>query len=663
MSFNESQSKAICHTTGPALVLAGPGSGKTLVLTHRIKHLIEECGVNPSNILVITFTKAAANEMQERFEKLSDKGSNCVTFGTFHAVFFKILKYAYSFSADNILREDQRLTIIREIIDKHELEIDDMNEFVSGILSEISCVKGEMISLDSYYSKNCAEEIFKKIFKDYDSRLRRSNLVDFDDMLVMCYELLTKRADILNAWQNKYKYILIDEFQDINRVQYEVIKLLALPENNIFIVGDDDQSIYRFRGAKPEIMLNFEKDYKNCKKILLDINYRSTPQIVKASGRVIKNNKNRFDKQISANNSEGDNVIIKTFKEPKEESDAIVQDMYRLIGAGYSYTDMAVIYRTNTGPRALLQKVMEYNIPFHMKDSLPNIYEHWIAKNIIAYINIAMGSTKRSDYLQIINRPKRYIARDLLSTSEIDLYELKMHFKDKDWMVLKVEQLEYNLSMLSQMNPYSAINYIRNGIGYESYLKEYADYRRIKAEELIEVLDELMESAKGYNTYSEWFMHIEAYGEALRKQIRDKNINKEGIELTTMHSSKGLEYKIVFIIDANEGVTPHNKAFLEEDMEEERRMFYVAMTRAKEKLYVYNVQDRYGKSLMKSRFVGEILCDMEDYKVDTIILHKKYGEGKIIKVDLPKAEIWFPSIRKKLVIDIKYTAAEGIIKI
>ena len=279
MSFNEAQISAINHNSGPAIVLAGPGSGKTTVITMRTKKLIEYYNVDPSKILVITFTKMAANEMKERFFKLMDGKKPPVTFGTYHAVFFTILKHAYNYNAKNVIREEQQREYIKRMISKYDLEIEDENELVSSVLGEISQLKGSRINPEVYYSINCPEDIFRSIFYEYDRELKRNRLIDFDDMLVYCYELLSKRPDILLAWQSKYHYILVDEFQDINKVQYDVIKLLVEKSRNIFIVGDDDQSIYGFRGAKPEIMLDFTKDFEDAAKINLDINYRSTSNI------------------------------------------------------------------------------------------------------------------------------------------------------------------------------------------------------------------------------------------------------------------------------------------------------------------------------------------------------------------------------------------------
>lgn len=618
MAFNLSQIKAVDFNGGACMVLAGPGSGKTTVITHRTKKLIEEYGVNPSNILVITFTKAAATEMQTRFQALMGGRYYPVTFGTFHAVYFKILKYAYSYSADNILREEKKNEYIKEIIDRLHLTFDDENEFIKDIIGEISLVKSELINPGNYYAKSCSEDNFRRIYNMYNDRLIHENVVDFDDMLVMCYELLSKRPDILKLWQDKYKYILIDEFQDICRVQYEVIKLLALPENNLFIVGDDDQSIYRFRGAKPDIMLGFKDDYKNASQIILDTNYRSTKEIVDKASILIRHNEKRFAKDIKTSRQTGNAPDIKVFKNEKEEIAHILELISHYKEQGYGYNDIAILFRTNTTPRLLVERLMEYNIPFRMKDVIPNIYEHWIAKNILTYINIALGSRARSDFLQIINRPKRYIGRDAFPDEEVSFWDMKEYYADRQYVVERIEKLQYDIQWLQKMTPYEAINYIRHGIGYDEYILEYADYRRIKPEELYEILDELQEAAAEFKTYEKWFKHISLYSEELKRQNKARTEHHEGIELSTMHSSKGLEYKTVIIIGANEGITPYQKALLPEDIEEERRLFYVAMTRAMDNLHIFAVRERFGRAADISRFLGDIgFVDTEDNKQNT----------------------------------------------
>lgn len=607
MKLNLAQQEAVLHNQGPMLVLAGPGSGKTSVITMRTAHLIDNYHVPEENILVITFTRAAASEMKERFLSLRNARSTRVNFGTFHAVFFTILKHAYHLNAGNIISEDTRLRYMKEIIHEEELEYEDEADFISDIFTEISLVKGNRIELDNYYSLHCADEVFRRIYREYDRRLRKSNYIDFDDMLVLCYRLLSERPDILSLWQQKFRYILIDEFQDINKVQYDIIRLLALPENNLFIVGDDDQSIYRFRGAKPEIMLNFPQDYPNCSRVQLDVNYRSTGNILSAAGRLIKHNANRYQKNIQAYKTKGQEIIVEQLETLSQQNQRLAEEIVKLSREELSFSDMAVLIRTGMGSGAMVRKLMEYNIPFTMRDNLPNLFEHFIAKDIIAYIRIAMGSKERSLFLQIINRPKRYISRECFDTPEVDLDAVKDYFEDKNWMLERIDQLEYDLAIMSDMTPYAAVNYIRRGIGYEEYLKEYAQLRKIKEEELLDVLDELQESAKAYKTYAQWFDHMEEYKEELKKQSKEASIsNQDRLTIATMHGAKGLEYRVVFIVDANEGIAPHKKAVLPEDIEEERRLFYVAMTRAKERLYILSSKERYNKVMPCSRFVEEL---------------------------------------------------------
>lgn len=610
MAFSKAQTQAIMHKDGPMMVLAGPGSGKTTVITHRVQYLTKEYGIDPGDILVITFTRAAAGEMRERYEALTGGGSR-VTFGTFHSIFFRILKLAYRYTADNIVREEQQMQFVRELAQAGGLEPEDENEFAASILSEISSVKGERIALEHYYSKNCPDAVFRQLYAGYEEKMRRAGLIDFDDMMVLCLELFTERKDILSAWQRRYRYILIDEFQDINRLQYEIVRMLAKPEDNLFIVGDDDQSIYRFRGAKPEIMLGFERDYPGAGRILLDVNYRSTEEIVAPALRLIGENQKRFSKAIHTTGRHGKNVITKLWQDPGEENLAIAREIQLYLQSGVRPGDIAVLYRTNAGPRFLMEKLMEYNLPFRTRDTVPNLYEHWISRNILTYIRIAMGSRAREDILQVINRPKRYISRDAMPDETVSFEKMKAFYAEKDWIAERIESLEGDLRAIARMSPLAAVNYIRQGMGYDEYLIEYAAFRRMRPEELLETADELKESAAGFKTFDEWFAHIDAYKEELLRQAAQRRTETDAITLATMHSAKGLEFPIVYILDANEGITPHSRAMLDEDMEEERRLFYVAMTRAKTRLHVYAVRERYHKKAEVSRFVWEYLGGME----------------------------------------------------
>lgn len=662
-TFNREQEEAITHKGGPLMVLAGPGSGKTLVITYRVKWLIENAGVHPSNILVITFTRAAAEEMKKRFFMFDGMANTPVTFGTFHSIFFMILRYAYRYTAANIIREDVKRRYIKEMTENMELEIEDENEFLSGIINEISYVKGEMMSLSYYHSNNCSDELFAQIYEGYEKRLREENLIDFDDMLVFCYELLKEREDIRTLWQNKFQHILIDEFQDINKVQYEIIRMLAGKGDYLFIVGDDDQSIYRFRGARPEIMLGFEKDYPEAKKVILNTNYRCSEEIVEGAEHLISHNTKRFPKNMQAARGSKVPITFRNLKDAGEECTDILKGIRFYYKKGIPLEDMAVIFRTNTQPRLLVGRLMEYNIPFQMRDVIPNIFDHWIARNILTYIKLAMGNRDRKLFLQVMNRPKRYISRSMITEPQVDLKKLKQQTFGKKWLYEKIDKLEMDLYLLRKMEPYAAIQYIRNGIGYEDYMNEYAQFRRMNPDDLEEVLNQIQESAKEYHSFEEWFAYIESYGEELRKQMEAGRQQKSGVTLTTMHSSKGLEYEVVFVMDINEGVTPHKKAVKEADLEEERRLFYVAVTRAKTYLFLYSVKELYQKDAQISRYIGELRYDKKEFQKGKRVIHKNIGKGTVLELKEDKIKIKFDNSKKPRLFSIKYLMEQGLLEL
>ena len=622
MKENSAQNRAISHDKGPMMLLAGPGSGKTTTITKRVVNLIQEKKVTPSSILVVTFTKAAAREMKERFLRLcKEKNVNApyeqVTFGTFHGVYYSILKYAYHLSVQNILSEERKYDILKEIVYRQKLTIEDEKEFFQGLVQEISMVKNGRIPLEHYYSANCPDDTLRAIYQAYVKRCKTSKLLDFDDILLYTYELLTNRNDILRGWQKRFSYILVDEFQDINQLQYDVVKLLAKPEDNLFIVGDDDQSIYAFRGAKPEIMLHFPEDYPDAKTELLACNYRSASTIVELSQKVISENSRRYKKELFADRMGGNPVIIQAFEDGKQEEVYVKNQVQKLLKEGIPYEEMAVLYRTNSGARFLVETLMRYQIPFCMRDTLPNLYEHWIAQDVISYIRIAMGERSRREFLRIMNRPNRYFSRDALDDAQVSFEGLRWFYEEKDWMCDRIDKLEEDLNTLKRMTPYGAINYIRYGIGYEEYLKEYAQYRKIKTEELFEVMEELALSAKGFKSFSDWFVHIEEYTQQLKEQAKKQASEKKGITISTLHSIKGLEFDAVFLMDVNEGSLPYHKAVTESSIEEERRLFYVGITRARKFLWILYAKNRHDKELEVSRFLTEsglVLKEEKDKK-------------------------------------------------
>ena len=604
INYSSNQKKAIEHGAGPLMVLAGPGSGKTFVITHRIKYLIEGSGINPAHILVVTFSRAAAKEMKDRFEKL--QGKSHVTFGTFHSVFFSILKTAYGFSAEQIASDELRYTLIKELIKKNEIVNEDINTLSGNLLNEIALIKQDNINIKNYYSNSIASDTFKKLYKEYEAELETRNKLDFEDMLSLTYELLSERKDILTAVQNRYQYILVDEFQDINFLQYNIIKLMAGKKQNITVVGDDDQSIYRFRGARPEIMLGFERDFRNVSKVFLDINFRSTTQIVDASTKLISFNSKRFPKTFKANNGSGAPVSVIEFKNPFAEVNSIVKDIKEYIKAEQDINNIAVLYRTNLSPRLLIERMMKNNIPFTIRDSIPNLFEHWVSKDIISYIKLAINLGNKNDLLRISNKPNRYISRDSLSSSKANIETLFDYYDDKSYMIKRIIELREHLRTIKNLKPATALRYIRNVVGYDEYIEEYCDMNGVESDDCYTVLGDLENSASEFNTFSDWFVHMEEYKEELIEARKKSNEDDIGVRLMTFHSSKGLEFDIVYIIDVNEGSVPYKKAKGADEIEEERRMFYVAMTRARHKLFICYCKENFGKSIGKSDFIVEL---------------------------------------------------------
>jgi hypothetical protein len=604
INYSSNQKKAIEYGAGPLMVLAGPGSGKTFVITHRIKYLIEGSGINPAHILVVTFSRAAAKEMKDRFEKL--QGKSHVTFGTFHSVFFSILKTAYGFSAEQIASDELRYTLIKELIKKNEIVNEDINTLSGNLLNEIALIKQDNINIKNYYSNSIASDTFKKLYKEYEVELETRNKLDFEDMLSLTYELLSERKDILTAVQNRYQYILVDEFQDINFLQYNIIKLMAGKKQNITVVGDDDQSIYRFRGARPEIMLGFERDFRNVSKVFLDINFRSTTQIVDASTKLISFNSKRFPKTFKANNGSGAPVSVIEFKNPFAEVNSIIKDIKEYIKAEQDINNIAVLYRTNLSPRLLIERMMKNNIPFTIRDSIPNLFEHWVSKDIISYIKLAINLGNKNDLLRISNKPNRYISRDSLSSSKANIETLFDYYDDKSYMIKRIIELREHLRTIKNLKPATALRYIRNVVGYDEYIEEYCDMNGIESDDCYTVLGDLENSASEFNTFSDWFVHMEEYKEELIEARKKSNEDDIGVRLMTFHSSKGLEFDIVYIIDVNEGSVPYKKAKGADEIEEERRMFYVAMTRARHKLFICYCKENFGKSIGKSDFIVEL---------------------------------------------------------
>ncbi len=617
MTMNEEQKKAVTYGNGPCLVLAGPGSGKTLTIVNRIKYLIEEYKVRPEEILVVTFTRFAAAEMKTRLAAMMGKKNIPVTAGTFHGIFYGILKWAYRIGQENILSEEEKYGIIKAVSAKQEMEVFDEEDFLQGIAEEIGKVKNNRLDVDEFISAKCSADAFRGIYREYERQRKSMRKIDFDDMLVACCDLFTSRPDILKLWQQKFRYILVDEFQDINQVQYDVIRMLAAPENNLFVVGDDDQAIYGFRGADSRLMLGFKEDFPGAGEVVLATNYRSTGNIVNNSLKVIRNNEKRFEKELRAAKNRGECLHVQELKDPNEEAQYIADQIEKRVEEGVAAEEIAVLFRVHTDIRPLAEELIERHIPFQMREHLPNLYNHFIAKDIQAYFRLAEGERNRSDFLAVMNRPKRYIGRDSLSGNEVSFEVMRNFYCDKDWMMDRIDQFEWDVKMLARMAPYAAIQYIRKRIGYDDFLKDYAYTHKIERSDLNEVLAELEEAARPFTTIGEWFRHIREYTETLKLKERRRNENQEGVRLMTLHASKGLEFDTVFLAEANEGKIPYSKAKTDREIEEERRLFYVGMTRAKEVLKICYVKTKNGKEISPSRFVDELLEDRQDHSMSS----------------------------------------------
>ncbi|NSF18466.1 ATP-dependent helicase [Coprococcus comes] len=615
MKLNRGQDEAIKHGNGPCMVLAPPGSGKTLIVTERTRYLIEESGVRPDQILVITFTRFAAREMKERFERLTAGKNYPVTFGTFHSIFYGILKCAYGIGANNLMSEKESSVLLQEVLDRTDIEstpeVEDEEELVRELLREVGMVKNGLCHLKDFHSKYLTQDEFAEVFRSYEHQKKELKKFDFDDMLVQCYALFRKKPEILQGWQKRFQYILIDEFQDINRVQYEVIRMLAAPRYNLFVVGDDDQSIYGFRGAKPELMLYMKQEFPSLRTISLTVNYRSTEFITGAAARVILHNDTRFYKRVQSFRGRGQNVHVQEVLDEQEEAQYVTEEIQKKLDQGIKPGEIAVLFRAAVQARMISEILSEHRIPFEMRDYVTNFYRHFIVKDMMAYLQLAAGKRDRSLFLTICNRPLRYLARNSMENRQVNFEDLRKFYCDKDWMLDIIDQFDVDVRMMKNMAPYAAIQYIRKKIGYDDFLKEYAEKHQISWKQLMDVMAELEERSKNFKSYDEWEIHIAKYTQELEEQqakarkIKGERENK--VQLMTIHSAKGLEFEDVFVIHANEGEIPHQKAEKKDEIEEERRLFYVALTRAKNNLCISYITQKNGNSIKPSRFVEELL--------------------------------------------------------
>ena len=628
-NLNNEQIRAVEHLHGPCLVLAGPGSGKTHTLVTRIKYMIENYGISPKEILVITFSKKASIEMKERFEKATGKACYPVYFGTFHAVFYSILKAYYNFDNTSILKEWQKRKYIQRAIKKIGLREQD-KAHITELLTNISAYKTcecdeklkEKLLIQAYDTLEEREE-FVKIYEEYGQICKTEKKIDFDDMLYMCKELLTCKPEVLRKYQSIYKYILVDEFQDINQVQYDILVKLAGSNNNVFAVGDDDQSIYGFRGSRPELMQKFINENTDCKVIDMYRNYRCAECVIEAASRLISNNKSRIIKNqlaCKADKAIG-SVNILACNNAANEAECVANIILEMRSKGVSLDNIAVIYRTSKCVDMLKEKMTISGIPYNENSTGDGFYDNEWVMDIVCYLKASIAynalpistgtSALEQTLFRIMNRPDRGLIRE----------EIHQILSDREYEYSAnnlTNRHEYNLFFsqiknLSDMSCFAAVFYILKAMGYEKYMFSKMIKHGHNGEDVDRIIHDMLERAKMYTNIKEWIDYIDSVkqiddcedgeSEESREEIMTDSISK--VNLLTAHASKGLEFETVFIVGLQEGIFPHNKAITEELLEEERRLMYVAMTRAKKDLYIIGRgEEKHGKRV--SQFLKEI---------------------------------------------------------
>lgn len=617
--LNDAQRKAVTWEGGPLLVLAGPGSGKTHTIVKRISYLLEK-GISPEQILVITFTKEAAASMQRRFQE-SSKGFRPVNFGTFHSVFYHILKESHYLHSQRLLKLSEKINFLLPILKKYHKEdiaADELREDAVAILGAVSYYKNTFqreaaaVKAPVRWQKD-----FWEICRAYEAAVRREGAIDFDDMLFACKKLLEENASIREKWQKRFPYILIDEFQDINPAQYEIVRLLASPPYHIFAVGDDDQSIYGFRGSSPECLKRFEEEFA-AHRMLLDINYRSGHKIVEASLAVMEESKTRFEKQIRAGRpkAEEGSVTIRPFMGKEQERDYLLrrlESLQREAEAEKRLTDeargtapvadgqtVAVLFRTNSAMQGFAAALRHKNIPYRMKEGNKSVYEHFIVKDMMAYLLLAEGEDSRELLLRIMNKPYRQISREITA--------------DEAALSKGMRQLRRQLECMKDFAPQLSVSYVLKAVGYERYLRQLSVGKPEKWQEWQTLLEWLKCDAASYSTASEWREAQRLYGEQLERERDLRSGGREAaheeefaVQLMTVHASKGLEFDQVFIPDCNEGVFPYGHMPDMRSVDEERRILYVAMTRAKLSLELLYLTGTEKSPRPPSRFLNPLL--------------------------------------------------------
>ena len=675
-SLNNKQKEAVENLDGPMLVLAGAGSGKTKVLTTKVAYLLDNRNISPENILAITFTNKAAKEMKERIYKLVGNRAFLIQISTFHSFGLKLLKENYKYleydSNFTILDSDDSLSVIKKVM--KELDIDSNKYNYRAIRNVISNNKNEMVDPIEYHKfvHNDFDEVVEKVYLEYEKSLKRSNAIDFDDLLILPLKLFNENIDILKKYQEKYKYVFIDEYQDTNTPQYLLSKMICNKYKNITVVGDNDQAIFTWRGANYKNILNFEKDYKDSKVVILDENYRSTKNILKAANNVIRNNKIRKEKNLWTENEDGKLISYYKAFDEKDESNFVVKEIKKKISEGVNPNDICVLYRANAQSRTLEESFLSNNISYRIVGSYA-FYNRKEIKDLISYLKLIHNEKDDVSLLRVINYPKRGIGNKTIENLSIiarsnntSLFESISSGKELEFKKI-IEELKKDKDKMS-LTDFIDLVLIKSGIK-----KDLEEEKTLEADIRLENLEEFKSITKSFEE-NEGLTGLDDFLDELSlvSDVSDtKNDSlEEKITLMTMHAVKGLEFDYVFVVGFEEGIFPHNNSMdSSEDLEEERRLCYVAITRAKKQLYLINARSRllFGKvsSNIPSRFINEIGMDMldeikkeglfslnkkidkekmmtdNDLSVGDLIVHEKYGSGVVINIEGVIATISF----------------------
>ena len=664
--LNKEQQKAVLETEGPLLILAGAGSGKTRVLTTKVAYLIEEAGISPYNILAITFTNKAAKEMSNRLYRLIGDKAKYVQVSTFHSFGVKILRENFKYLGYDknfvIMDSEDSVSVIKKIL--KEKGIDPKIYNPNAIKNKISSCKNEMMSPKDYekYVASDFEKIVLLVYELYEDTLKKNNSIDFDDLLLLPIKLFRENPNILQNYQERFQYILIDEYQDTNEAQYILTKMISAKYRNICCVGDVDQSIYSFRGANYKNILNFEKDYKDAKTIKLEQNYRSTTNILDAANDVIKNNKERKDKKLWSDKGTGDKITYYRAFNGIDEAQYIAREIKNLINNGIEYENIAVLYRTNSQSHVIEEEFLKNKIPYKIVGGI-GFYSRKEIKDVLAYLRLIYNEKDNISLLRVINTPKRGVGSktisNLIEKANNDgksIYEVIVSGKELEFknIIEKLKKFSESLTITELVDKILDITGIR---------KEYESDKTLESDIRLENLEELKTVTRTFEE-KEGIVSLEdfLYEVSLVSDVNEYNEDKNRVSLMTVHSVKGLEFDYVFITGLEEGIFPHmNSLMNNSDLEEERRLCYVAITRAKEKLYLVNARLRmmFGHDCtnLPSRFIGEInkelldgyvsednfkeeKIDIEekfykddvDYKKDDYVYHEIFGQGKVINV-------------------------------